>query len=314
MEKEQNVEVMQSTQSAPHKSPELVKEMEKARLERRVLIVEDTERHLETARLLAKTPGLQVDIAENFGSAVSLLRRSVQQGTIYDAVMTDFLLPYGRYTDLNAAFSDQAEYSREHGLGLYVALCAKALGVPRVAVVSQQNHHASAAYKALEDVANVYSEASDSSLPALQEIVFACPLLVKRKDGTYEPIEEVYGKMSEARSASTKRGGAEILDAYEKHVMDNDITDETKWCIDSKKIKKRMRSFISENPQYLKLKNADFLTIAVVESAIQEYESIKNGRPENYPAVDFSSIMLNRLHDIIRIEEERVVFGSFTSL
>lgn len=112
----------------------------------KILIVEDNQRHLETVdQLIAE--GHQVDIVNTFAGAIDKLTNSDRpyytpvisdetEKKRYDVVLTDLMLPYGYGPMRNVD-----DRSVESPLGFGIIFASARLGIPKVGLLTDTNHH-----------------------------------------------------------------------------------------------------------------------------------------------------------------------------
>jgi hypothetical protein len=108
----------------------------------KILVVEDTEKHLAGLELL-KNKGLEIVIANDFVSAAKQLGEG-RNPVDYSCVLTDLMIPFGGndYELVNFSSIGECERHKTNPLGYAIALCAAKLGVPLIGMVTDMNHHA----------------------------------------------------------------------------------------------------------------------------------------------------------------------------
>lgn len=95
---------------------------------KRILIVEDTEKHMEDALRIAKELGFETESAKTAEEAKEIIKK----GDV-DAVVTDIFLPLSNYSNWNHS---------ESPCGINVALDAKETGLPCI-FCTDMGHHGS---------------------------------------------------------------------------------------------------------------------------------------------------------------------------
>lgn len=103
-----------------------------------VLVVEDTQEHIENAKKL-REKGYAVDVVVNYRGAIRAIKEKK-----YDVVLTDLFFPWAQGADYPLD-SNNEEQCRDaitpQALGYPLAMVAIAAGVPYVGIVTDTNHH-----------------------------------------------------------------------------------------------------------------------------------------------------------------------------
>jgi CheY-like chemotaxis protein len=113
-----------------------------------ILVVEDTPKHQESARVLLVDHNTQ--IVGNFDSAIDAFKQRIENPAkiTYDVVLTDMFFPQGR----GEMQGDKSLAQIPQDLGTYLAMYAAQQGVPYVAICSDANHHDSTQTYAIKDL------------------------------------------------------------------------------------------------------------------------------------------------------------------
>ena len=120
----------------------------------KILVIDDKTEHRASAEEL-KVAGHEVTICGSYDKALDLLEEEIVIGdggvtksqVHYDLVLTDLLLPAGRYRQ---GGEGERLVGQEMPLGMNLALLAAVRGVPTTIVVSDKDHHSHPASAALD--------------------------------------------------------------------------------------------------------------------------------------------------------------------